>query len=461
VANKYPVAYRRGSAAQPTRLSTVGGPAASAQTDFNMERLFWDHMQKRSPIPSDYAREGKTVPRRMGSVPASALKQVGRSHPAVSALRALYYHLDNPSPWKRNNEHVQHMVPGWFHDQTCNPVEASCVLNWNDQRLGLHAVPACIGAQAVGPAFVLPGGWAFLTPGFNFGLWVSRGNCFNYNPVKGWAPLPVAQANAIIAKGHPWTQRGMRHWDWSSDPFAVRISTATHPHLNPGGLNVGQTHAQPLPIPYSVIPLRRTDESAAPRERTEIDRKPELGVQTDPLRQLPVAAQRRPGKGERERKVQVSRFILQAVSQVTEGLDFIKAMYPCLPKAIRAANESKFYRGLRGDRVRRGKVVGQRGKRTKIVGPRTKYTPADKAKLLYQHLDKMDIGCAMFNFIWDQVEDAAYAAISKNSKSPYPTPNSIGGGRSLQLSRQGDADLPHGQLPTEDLKKWLRSQLGV
>jgi len=202
-----------------------------------------------------------------------------------------------------------------------------------------------------------------------------------------------------------------------------------HPSIDPMSVRPGSYQGAPVPWTWQASRRYRTDRSSAPGERREV------GGDPSEKREVP---EQRPPKGTKERKVVVPQWLLRIVSLATETGDFVKALYECLPKEIRQAAERAHY--ARHEVAKR-------------------WSPADKAALLYQHSDKLDMKCAIFNLIFNELEDQAYGRISKHSKNPYPLPGSVSGGRSLQLSRQGDADLPHGQLPLNDLKKWLWEQL--
>ena len=119
---------------------------------------------------------------------------------------------------------------------------------------------------------------------------------------------------------------------------------------------------------------------------------------------------RPPGRGVREKKARVGRvfgFLWNAVSPVTEGIEFIETMYECLPK----------YFKVNAFRANGGKQP----------------TPNEKVALIYQHIDHLDIACALNNYVKNQLTDMIYAFGSDkmrdaNRKDNRPIGYEAGGG---------------------------------
>lgn len=94
---------------------------------------------------------------------------------------------------------------------------------------------------------------------------------------------------------------------------------------------------------------------------------------------------RRPPRGTKERKVRMSplmSFLWNSFNPVTEGIDMVNFMYECLPWKLKV-DEYK-----------------SRGKQP---------NPADKAQIIYQNINALDVGCAITSYLEEQIEDMLYA----------------------------------------------------
>lgn len=119
---------------------------------------------------------------------------------------------------------------------------------------------------------------------------------------------------------------------------------------------------------------------------------------------------RPPGRGTKETKARVGRvfgFLWNAVSPITEGIEFIETMYECLPKY---------------HKVNAFKKNGNK-----------QPTPNEKLALVYENIDHLDIACALNNYVKNQISDMIYAAGSDkmrdaNRKDLRPIGYEAGGG---------------------------------
>lgn len=320
-------------------------------------------------------------------------------------------------------------VPGLIKAGDCPIVDP---LDYSDIRDGLPSV-TCQTGQAVGP------GYSFHC-NLGAGIWVKRANAFNYNQLSWWFAGP--DCAAVRAKGGPWTVSGWKYLGnliggsggraGQDDPNKSADAAGAAQGVNTGKVPEDDWSNAAETRPYAEW-VKSTDLSAPPLERSEIGPTPQ--TQTDPV-MLEVAKTERPGRATRETKVTVPRWLLRAVGLVTEGLDLVGAVYDALP-----------------DKLKKREAAKRGGKNPSLP---------DKAMLIYANWESVDVRRALFNIAYENlIEDRAYAYVSKHTKSPYPLPGSVSGGRSLQTSQQGDADLPHGRLPTGELKKLLQEALGL
>lgn len=100
-----------------------------------------------------------------------------------------------------------------------------------------------------------------------------------------------------------------------------------------------------------------------------------------PGRDLPTNA----GNRTKETKAKASRtfgFLWNAIGGVTEGIDFVEVLYECLPRADKISNYQS------------------RGRQP---------NPGEKAEIIYQLINKLDVGCALTGYVENQLEDMLYA----------------------------------------------------
>lgn len=471
----YPTAYRRGSARhEGARLSESGRGSALDQAIRQTERNRRAEAQLREAIRETQRRHDEPGKTRVPKSAVRALKRGGRvalkRFPVAQALRAATSILDGSAA--ENIARAYRNAPIGAHggQGTC-PIVAP--LDYSDIRDGLPST-ACNTGQAVGPDY------AFHI-NLGVGIWVKRAFAPNYNQLSWWLPnTAISAAERLkIYQRAGWVDaanQGMASANYKLDP--VSNPETQRPEVGPAGrprvhymwdaLAQPVTAYEPQPIPLTTELVTNRDGVGPGVANERSSWQSSLETQSQPTRDVPVAKDEPPSRGQKERKAIVGRQLLRLLSLVTEELDAVAAVYDCIPKALKE-REAKGPQGAERMKVLRelGRMAraGQRGTddwhalKDTLKG-RGKVSFQEKVQAVYRHWDKIDLRCAAFNLLWERVEDAAYAKISQHSKSPYPLPGSVSGGRALEISRQGDAELPHGRLPLSDLKKWLEDLTG-
>lgn len=141
---------------------------------------------------------------------------------------------------------------------------------------------------------------------------------------------------------------------------------------------------------------------------------------------------RKPKKGDKERKFLLTGkggIIKWAINAVTESGDFIDALYDALPKELTRQHKRDIRMRDYGDNQNSFEYVNGRKIKTAGVLPRTVVgigirnqpagevrrgpSPWDKAKFVYQNLDKVDVPKAFGNLVQNEVEDRAIGKASK------------------------------------------------
>lgn len=118
---------------------------------------------------------------------------------------------------------------------------------------------------------------------------------------------------------------------------------------------------------------------------------------------------RKPPKGTKERKARLSpwlRYLWNSFSPITEAIDLIDVMYECLPKDIKIS------------------AYKSRGRQP---------NPKERLELIYQHINDLDVACALLGFVENQIEDMLYSIGSgqiaeANRKDNRPIGYEAGGG---------------------------------
>lgn len=185
--------------------------------------------------------------------------------------------------------------------------------------------------------------------------------------------------------------------------------------INPANAKPGEAPAFPAPIPLSVLPNLKPSDN--PNREAEYEAEPSSPWQTRPspypvsvpndwavsITQPGAAPQsapqshtmspprKREPRDEKERKTKLSpalSVVLKAVSAVTEGVDFIDALYDALPEQYRPR-----YRNT--------------GYEKRVT------TPQERMKALWENADKIDIDLALQNLVAEHIEDTIYGKIGK------------------------------------------------
>lgn len=175
------------------------------------------------------------------------------------------------------------------------------------------------------------------------------------------------------------------------------------PRLDPNEHEVREPEIVPVPpeLPL-LLPELRFQPAYVPTHTVYQRGLPRVEVRP---RQLP----RRARRGEKEAKMRMNplaRFLWNSFSPITETIDLVEVMYECLPKKTKVAG------------------FQARGKQ-----PR----PDEKALIVYQNINALDLSCAVTNFIKEQAEDMIYALGSgklkeANQKDLRPIGYEAGGG---------------------------------
>jgi len=174
MANRYPIAYRKGAPLRTdARLSRSGGPALLEEVLRNtnnaraLERAIIERNQRNA------TRGTSRIPNVRGA--ARAAKGLRGAHPLQLALKMLAM-LQEAT--RNGAEPTSQLVPGLSKGGSCPITEP---LDYSDIRAGLPSV-TCQTGQAVGP------GYNFHC-GLGAGIWVKRAAAFNYNQLSWWTPL--------------------------------------------------------------------------------------------------------------------------------------------------------------------------------------------------------------------------------------------------------------------------------
>lgn len=159
------------------------------------------------------------------------------------------------------------------------------------------------------------------------------------------------------------------------------------------------------PTPYRDIPKRRVNPhfperddrgpkpDVKPRPDEDPGKPPGVDIPTDPKPDTPVRPRpiekRPPGKRVKERKTRVGAgagysAIRWALNFVTEGSDYINALYWALPKKLRAKNHD--------------------------------FTLTGKAKFLFRHLGEVDMRQGLTNLLKNALEDFAIGKLSQRAQ---------------------------------------------
>lgn len=182
------------------------------------------------------------------------------------------------------------------------------------------------------------------------------------------------------------------------------------PQWQPERWPIGVPAGVPVPVPYPEIPGRLPDPNRSPTEQTEFGNEPPNpqpvpAVPTPGVIVLPTPGNPSPEPSPspqpdtpfpgppatsrtRERKVilAVAGVPARIISAATETKDVIDAFWSAMPEKFQRAHKFRYGRLTR---------------------------PHEKALLIWENLDQLDIGAAITNLAWEQLEDMAYGRLGK------------------------------------------------
>lgn len=182
------------------------------------------------------------------------------------------------------------------------------------------------------------------------------------------------------------------------------------PQWQPEAWPIGVPAPTPAPVPFPAIPGRVPNPNRSPTEQTEFGNEPPNPqpapeVPTPGVIVLPTPGNPTPEPSPspqpntpfpgppatsrtRERKVILALAGVPAriVSAATETKDVIDAFWSAMPEQFQRAHKFRYGRLTR---------------------------PHEKALLIWENLDQLDIGAAITNLAWEQLEDMAYGRLGK------------------------------------------------
>lgn len=223
-------------------------------------------------------------------------------------------------------------------------------------------------------------------------------------------------------------------------PEMPDVGPRPDPNADPGGwpgMPDSWPQPQPQPVPEGlpeIIPEIDWKPNPVPGELTWTNGQPSAN-NSPQARQRP---RRPPPKGTKEMKVRMHPmlgFLWNNISPVTEAIDFIEVMYECLPKNLKRQEYWKRGPQWNKDRFKGGEATfnaaANRFDRVKRGGRQP--NPLEKMELIYQHINKIDAGCVVTNYIKEQLEDMLYALGGKETakasrKDNRPIGYTAGGG---------------------------------
>lgn len=275
---------------------------------------------------------------------------------------------------------VQAMNAAWT---ACGPELA--VANSAGRRVNTNTTPVFVWGPIVRPHNVVDFSWRARGIRYDRGTGYARAAqspAWNYGPLGRWSVQPRTQPQPL--PGEPQV------------PVTPRpLNPHVNPNPNPGGNPVGR---------YS--PNQGYDAEPRPNQW---DRRV-AGVRQFPRTEPHVDRPSPPG--DRERKVRVPRqimWLLHRAHDISEGLDFLEALYDALPKQYRTSFSGRTRNNAR-------------------IGANKPYaTPFDKARDLYRNWDKVDLPLAIKNIAKNAVEDAVLGRL--NSGSDRFSNRNLGGRR--------------------------------
>lgn len=236
-------------------------------------------------------------------------------------------------------------------------------------------------------------------------------------------PLPQSQPAHFSAGLVPWAVPP------GQVPYEIEPQPVTQPVKRPRPLTPEMPDVGPVPSP-SPQPLPDTlpVPSELPSELPEFAFRPSPfvpGVSINVRGRTKVRQRqhraRRPPRGTKETKVRANRilgFLWNSISPVTEAIDFINVLYECLDFKIKVEEYRKRGRNYAWAKERwRGREMVWDGE--KYVYPKyegRQPNPYEKLQIIYENINDLDVGCALGNYLSEQLEDMLYALGSDKVK---------------------------------------------
>lgn len=199
------------------------------------------------------------------------------------------------------------------------------------------------------------------------------------NPLNDPNALPIGQP-APLPRHIPW--RRLSAHEKAMQQVLENQAPYRQPDVNPNGSPVVAPVPLPVPVPLpGTMPLARPEPLPAQAQQVW----PVPGPNARPAQGHKF---RRPEKGVKERKMKLAlggSAVGMAVNVVTEGLDFLDALYFAIPKNLR-----------RGER-----------------------DPQSKATAVYRHFLDIDLQTALKNLLVNEVGDRLIGGVSNKLKRSY------------------------------------------
>lgn len=256
---------------------------------------------------------------------------------------------------------------------------------------------ACLALAAGNPySFGTPPDVVERTAGMMFVRWnqpqhFNSSSTHTFRPVKFQYPVQN-ETDAMWQHRRP----GPQLYPWSPPP-------QVHPGIDPFS-PPGYVEPPPQPLPWRLRPRRRPNIWRDPVEQSDRGPRPARpGPATDPFAPGPTIdifpkpgtrpgssrppSPPRPGEKEKKLHLGIGGVTGRIVSAVTEGADFVSALYDALPEKFRRRQQAR-----------------RHGKDPKL---------ADKARLLYENFDDISWQAAMENILYEQIEDQVFGRVGK------------------------------------------------
>lgn len=306
----------------------------------------------------------------------------------------------------------QHRLNRWFNAWQ----------HYNEGRANIEAISSVFtrfnysaGSSVCGPGVqAMSAAWVNCGPELAVANSAGRNVNTNTTPVFVWGP--ILRPHTVV--DFSWRARGIRYDRGAGYARASQsaLDANVFPRINPqpreqpqplpGERDLPvtprplQPHVQQNPVPGGSPQTRGRDAHLQPGGNpgpSQWERRV-TGTRQFPNTQPHVARPPRPGTA--ERKVRVDRltmWLLHRAHDISEGLDFLDALYDALPREYRTS------------------FSGRTRNNARIGANRPYATPLDKARDLYRNWDKVDLPLAVKNIAYNALEDAVLGRLNAGS----------------------------------------------